>query len=119
MAEMPFKVTTDVEHLPVTGSDSCIMAIPDEVYVQLDDGPAVDVRALAYVLRTISAESAAHIGETLHHADWQITGDPDVVEKIGMTHGCASCRASVDQALAHLREHGGELLVAMLYWAGG
>jgi hypothetical protein len=116
-----FQVRTSAEDRPVAGADSCIMTVPDGVLLPSPSGePAVNVRALGRVLRQTSEELAASIGEVLHHATWQITKDPQVVEEVGM-HGrpdCGRCRAGVDQALAHLANNGAELLVGVLYWAG-
>jgi hypothetical protein len=113
-------VRTIREQRPPVGSDSCIATVPPGVYARVGDGaPALDVPVLGKVLRKLSEEMAANIGERLHHAEWVITDDPAVVEEIGM-HGrpdCGKCRGSVDQALARLADRRQELLVGVLYWA--
>lgn len=105
----------------VTGVDSCIATVPAGIYVRTGGGqPAINVRTLGAVLRRLSKDMAANIGERLHHAEWTITQDPGVVEEVGM-HGrpdCVRCRTSVDQTLAHLTEHRKDLLVGLLFWAG-
>lgn len=119
---LPYHVRTTVEHRPVSGADSAIVSVPEGLYVKVGNGPpALDIRALGRMLREVSEVFARDIGETLHHADWTITGDPAMVEEVGM-HGrpdCMRCRSSVDQALAYLAEaEGRTLLVGALYWAG-
>lgn len=115
-----YRVQTHAMGRPIAGSDSCIATLPPGLTPAVAGQPALDVRSLGLMLRRLSQDMAAQIGETLHHADWVITADPAVVEEVGM-HGnpdCVRCRASVDQALAHLadRPHE-ELLVGVLYWA--
>lgn len=106
---------------PVAGSDSCIAMVPPGICVEIEGQAAVNVPALGRILRALSEDGAAGVGEALHHAEWVITGDPVVVEDVGM-HGrpdCGRCRSAVDQALAYLAEAPGrELLVGTLYWAG-
>lgn len=116
MTETVYSVRTFNEHRPVASIDSCIATIPPAIFA--DDG-TIDARLFGRALRMVSNECAANIHETLHHADWVITTDPDVIETIGM-HGqpdCARCRASVDQALAAVNDHPEGLLVGALYWA--
>ncbi len=116
-----FRVNVAAPDRPVTGSDSCILVVPDDVYVRTtpDAEPALNVRAVHAVLRQVGDDAAARLGEQLHHAEWVITSDPELVEKLGIhSPGCLTCRAGVDQALAHLAAGGGPLLVGTLYWAG-
>lgn len=115
-----YRVATGREDRPVAGTDSCIASVPPGVYVDLGDGPVIDVQRLGRVLRALSEKSATDLGEELHHAVWVITGDPEVVESKGMHDPeCGHCRSGVDQALGHLAAHpGAELLVGTLYWAG-
>jgi hypothetical protein len=69
------------------------------------------------VLRQVSEMLAASIRETLHHAEWRITADPDVVRRYGDGDRCPTCLAGLDQALARLVEHpDDELLVGTLHW---
>jgi hypothetical protein len=116
-----YRIRTLVEERPVAGADSCIATVPPGLYVNVGAGPpALDARKLGRILRRLSNELAANIGETLHHADWVITDDPAVVEEVGM-HGrpdCGKCRSGVDQALARLADRREDLLVGALYWAG-
>lgn len=111
----------NIEDRPVAGADSCIAAPPDQIYLgRPGDTAALNVPVLARMLRQLGNDMASRIGETLHHADWVITDEADVVEEVGM-HGrpdCVRCRASVDQALAHLKATQEPLIVGALYWAG-
>lgn len=98
---------------PVTGFDSCIVVAPD----WLDSSPALNVPRMERYFLHLSQYGADAVGETLHHADWDVTADPALVQTKGLTHDCMRCRAGVDQALAYLREHPGrKVLVGMLYW---
>jgi hypothetical protein len=117
-----FQICTLVEHRPIGGVDSCIAKVPPWVYARVGDDPRVlVVSALGRGLRRLSEAAGVSIGETLHHADWWITDDAGMVERVGM-HGnprCVRCRASVDQALAALAAGDvDELLVGTLWWAG-
>lgn len=102
-----------------SGFDSAIIGLHDEVYAALPGGGRVFLAAgLAAVLREVSGQLAAGLGERLHHAEWVITSDPEQVRALGLMHDCASCRAGVDQALALLRERpDAELAVGRLWWA--
>ncbi len=115
-----YRVHTILGRHPIIGSDSCIAVVPDEWYVRVPgQEPMLDLRRLGRDLRNLSEQSAARIGERLHHAEWVITSDPAVVERRGMHDtDCARCRADVDQALARLAEVDDPLLVGILYWAG-
>jgi hypothetical protein len=119
-AHLIYSVRTTAEKRPVAGADSCIATVPPRFYATPgDERSPLDVRVMGAALRQLSEEQAAAIGETLHHADWTITDDPAVVEKIGM-HGrpeCLRCRGGVDQALAALADRRKKLLVGVLYWA--
>lgn len=115
MTPFIFKVATIREHLPITGQDSMI-AKASEIY---DGSRVMHIGRVGKLLRQLSEQGAATVGEQLHHADWMITADPDQVRTLGMQHDCVTCRARVDQTLAYMAEHPGEeLLVGILYWAG-
>lgn len=119
-----FQVRTTADDRPVAGADSCIAGVPDTVYLERDvpelSAGTLNVALLGRMLRQLSHDMATNIGEMLHHADWVITDEPQVVEEVGM-HGrpdCGRCRSSVDQALAVLADKREPLLVGVLYWAG-
>lgn len=100
------------------GLDSAITSVPDRWYVTVDGKRMFLAQLAGRDLREVSERLAASISETLHHAEWVITGDPAQVTTLGLVHDCASCRAGVDQALAFLRENpDGEVAVGQLWWA--
>jgi hypothetical protein len=100
------------------GFDSAITSVPERWYVNLNGERAFLAQLAGRDLRAASERLAANIGETLHHAEWTITGDPAEVKTLGLMHDCAPCRAGVDQALTFLRENpGGEVAVGQLWWA--
>jgi hypothetical protein len=101
------------------GYDSSIVRVPPGWYATVGDGTrAMVVQLAGRMLRQLSEQQAADLGETLHHADWTITSDPAEVRTLGLMHDCPACRAGVDQALAYLRENpAGEVAVGQLWWA--
>lgn len=111
----------DREKLSVIGSDSTCLAVPPEAYVRVDDGPpALHVQAANRLLRRIAEEQAGALGEKLHHAEFWITRDSlFVVDKV-LAHDCDTCRAAALR-VSEMMEADPELemLVGVLYWAGG
>jgi hypothetical protein len=102
-----------------TGYDSAIIIVPERWYLTVAGERALVARIAGRDLRAASEQSAAAVGETLHHADWTITSDPAQVITLGLMHDCATCRAGVGQATAYLRANpGGEVAVGQLWWAG-
>lgn len=67
----------------------------------------------AIVMRLLIKESQrlGGIRESVRCAWFTVTTDPEVVQRIGSAHDCATCRAGTDQALAQLREHPQEPLI--------
>jgi hypothetical protein len=116
-APLKLRIGTRAEGKPA-GFDSAITSVPGRWYITVNGKRAFLARLAGRDLRVISGRLAANIGETLHHADWTITGDPAEVTTLGLMHDCGSCRAGVDQALAFLRDNpDGELAVGQLWWA--
>lgn len=113
-----YRVRTNLEtRRPVAGYDSSVLAAPDAIYVE--GSRIVRVAVLNRVLRKLSEAQAADLGERLHHADWVLTTDVQLVTRIILTHDCERCRAAADQAAARLAEYpDGEILAGILYWAG-
>lgn len=102
----------------VAGFDSIIALAPEDLYKEIEGNRVLVMKRLATLLRQLSEEAAQNLNERLHHADWVITSDPEVVRTKGLAHDCAPCRAGVDQATAYLRVNpNAEILVGMLYWA--
>lgn len=113
-----YQVRTRYGDEPVSGFDSAIMAAPDDIYVTVNGKATIVVNRLARLLSEISESSAADLGVKLHHGDWVLTTDPAEVSRLGLMHDCPTCRAGVDQALAHLKQFPqSPLLVGLLYWA--
>lgn len=101
-----------------TGSDTAIVSVPGRWYVPLGAERAFLARQAGIDLREISERMAADMGERLHHAQWTVTGDPELVKSLGAVHDCVTCRAGMDQALAYLRERpDSEVAVGHLWWA--
>lgn len=122
-------IATGREDRPVSGGDTMIMGLRPEFYVDtselggdLDIGPALSIKELSSFLRQASERAAKRLGDELHHAEWVVTRDPDVLRDKGIldTHrGCAECEDGLAAALAHLVTHPDtDLLVGQLFWAG-
>jgi hypothetical protein len=101
-----------------TGFDTAIITIPGRWYVDLGAERALVAGLAALELREISGQLAGSMGARLHHAQWTLTGDPELVKSLGAAHDCVTCRAGMDQALAYLRGHPDrEVAVGHLWWA--
>jgi hypothetical protein len=113
--EALYRVRTDLESLPICGYDSLVADAPPGLFTAAG---RLRLRTLGRVLRALSELGAAQVGEQLHHGEWIMTTDRDLVAERTALHDCASCRAGADQALAYMREHPGAImLVGLLYWA--
>lgn len=119
MIGVKFEVHTELEARTVTGKDSMIIAAPKELFGRDADGkPLLALGMVSSFLRKASLDGSGRLGELLHHAEWVLTDDPEVVRSVGLSHGCPTCVAGTDQALAYLKANPGrELLAGMLYWA--
>lgn len=103
---------------PPDGFDSAILLVPDAAYVTAGAVRTLHALVLRGALSRATAQSCAAVGERLHHAEWTVTSAPGEVRTLGLMHDCPTCRAAVDQALAHLREHPeAEIAVGQLWWA--
>lgn len=114
---MTFKMTihTERSERAIIGGDTTILSLPEE-YVLLG---ALDIVLLSRMLRTLAEQQAADLGDELHHADFVVTTDPDLVAERGIMHDCDECRAGVETALRWLQEEpNGYLVVGQLWWAG-
>lgn len=100
------------------GYDSTIVQVPERWYISLNGKRTFLTQLAGKELRQLSEGQAADMGETLHHADWTVTSDPEQVRTLGLTHDCMVCRAAVDQALTYLRHNPrAEVAVGQLWWA--
>lgn len=101
-----------------SGYDSSIISVPSGCYAAVGGKRVFLAQVAAKLLRRLSEQQAADLGERLHHAVWTITSDPTEVSTLGLMHDCPTCRAGVDQALASLAAHpGSEVAVGQLWWA--
>ena len=100
------------------GYDSSIISVPPGWYATVGGDRAFLAQSAGKLLRRLSEQQAADLGERLHHAVWTITSDPADVRTLGLMHDCPACRAGVDQALAHMAAHpDSEVAVGQLWWA--
>jgi hypothetical protein len=113
-----YRIRTNLEtRRPTSGFDSCVVAVPSGIYV--NGSKIIRVRVLNAALRQLSEQMASNIGERLHHADWIITGDAELVQRIILTHDCERCQAAAVQAAGRMAERpDSEMLAGILYWAG-
>lgn len=119
MTERKFEVATGREQAPVTGTDSTILIMPRYFYVDIEGKPTLAIQPFSRFLRDIAEKQAGDLGEVLHHAAFQITREPAVIEEVGLAgHDCESCRSSVAAAKRLVEETDDELLVGQLWWAG-
>ena len=122
MAEgsIPISVSTDRQHRPVIGGDSAILKVPLEFYVEVGDSkPGLAVAPFTDYLREFAEAEAARVGEELHHADFVVTTDPEVVQELGSLHDCADCRQSVTATVTFMASNPDrEIVVGRLFWAG-
>ncbi len=102
---------------PVTGMDTAIIASPRKAY-EIVDGRIEPTERVHQDVFTLSFDFARNLGETLHHASWTMTVDPEVLRR-SLLHDCEMCRQGVEAGLAHLETRPGQpLLVGILFWAG-
>lgn len=114
---LKLNIWTRAEGEPV-GFDSTIITVPGRWYVSLNGQRTFLTQLAGRDLRQVSERQATNLGETLHHAEWTVTDDPERVRTLGLMHDCLTCRAGVDQALAYLAETpGSEVAVGQLWWA--
>ena len=122
-------IVTGREHRPVTGGDTTILAVPPRFYIdtselgpELDIGPALSMRSLSSFLRDLAERQASDLGDELHHAEFVVTRDPDVVQAKGVLddhRGCPECEDGLAAALKYMLGHPDtDMLVGQLFWAG-
>lgn len=118
--DIELRIETGLGNRAVIGADTTIGPVPREFWVSINgEPPALAIRQLGASLRRLAEQSAARIGERLHHAEFAITKNPATVEARGAMHDCAECRAGVQRALRMLAENPDEdLFVGNLFWAG-
>lgn len=115
---LKLEVHTDSEQEPPAGFDSVIALFPESYYVTVGGKRALIARKAVAWVRALSLKCARDIGEVLHHAEWTITSDPELVHTLGLMHDCVERRDGVERAVAHLRDHPeAEIAVGQLLWA--
>lgn len=101
---------------PETGFDTVILIVPEELATAPPETPGANPH-LGIYLAGVAEEQAMRMRESLRMSGWWITRDPEVVKQRGLAHDCTTCRAGVDQALAHMREHPDAVMaVGQLSW---
>ena len=117
---IPIVVSTGREHHPVIGGDSAILKVPLEFYVGVSDSkPGLAAVPFTDFLRQFAEAEAKAVGEELHHAEFVVTTDPEVVQELGILHDCADCRDSVRAILGFMASNQGrQVVVGHLFWAG-
>ena len=122
MADTPLTlaVSTGREDRPVTGGDATTFPMPDGFYVDIGGfGPALVVQRFSRFLRELAEDQAATLGETLHHADFWVTNDPELVRAKGMMHDCPTCQDGMARTMAAMAtDPGKDWVVGQLFWAG-
>jgi hypothetical protein len=99
------------------GTDAMIITVPPGWYAEVDGDRAVLARVAGAGLREASEMGAARQGRALHHADWQLTGDPALVRRLMPPH-CPECDAGTTAALEYLAGGPGrEVALGLLYYA--
>lgn len=88
---------------PETGYDTVVALVPADQVAPRPASPGIDPR-IQIMASHLARAQAAEMGEGLRESHWWITRDPEVVIQRGLMHDCPTCRAGVDQALAHMRD---------------
>lgn len=89
-------------------------AVIDGDWRPLDSARDLMKATIALRILVRQAIELGGIPDRVQMAWFTVTRDPAVVVRYGQAHGCATCRAGTDQALAHLREHQEPLVVGLL-----
>ncbi len=117
---MTLVVSTGREDRPVDGGDTTFFPMPQGYYVDLGDGkPALAVVHFIRDVRDLAEAQAANLGRELHHADFWVTSDPEVVKDKGTWHDCPECREAMARVMDHMATNPDtEMVVGRLYWVG-
>lgn len=105
---------------PTSGFDSIIAICPTALFVPLNElggEEALDMRLAVGFLTKLAQDGAAPVREVCAKAQFTITRKAELIRTRGLMHDCAECRAAVDQALAHNRDHPEtRYIIGQLYW---
>lgn len=88
---------------PETGVETIIAMVPEGLVSPRPATPGSNEELSLELLR-LTAKAAQMMSLGVRIAVWYITRDPAVVEQRGEGDRCPTCRAGVDQALAHMRD---------------
>lgn len=113
---MLWLIPGDERHEP-GGFDSMILLVPDQWYHSVHG--ILIARIVSRALRQASARGAAAVGRQLHHAEWTLTADPDVMARLAMMHDCAPCLADTDKTREYMAGHPGQLVAVGQLWFTG
>ncbi len=104
--------------LRIGGFDSMIVGAQDEDLSSLGFGQAafMDSNVLTPKLLSMSHLAALRLGERLHHADWWLTDNIDLINELSLMHDCQECRDGAERAVAFVKATGRAVLVGQLYW---
>jgi hypothetical protein len=99
------------------GTDAMIITVPPTWYAEVDGKRALLARVAGAGLREASEQGAERVSRALHHADWQLTDDPELVQRVMPPH-CPECDAGTTAALEYLAGGPGrEVALGLLYYA--
>jgi len=118
-SDLKLNIQTRFSGLEISGWDTTMLPVPEEFFVQVDDGPpALAAKQLGVFLRRLAESQAADLGERLHHAEFTLTRDRETVKRLGLMHDCMECLAGVERALVFLDANPGkDMVVGQLWWA--
>lgn len=111
-----FRIVGDDRREP-SHVDVAIVKVPDEVFMEFDGQQRLVVPVLREFLKGGTKNVVDGEGEQLHHADWLVTTDPDVIRsRNGQPSCCAACSAAIDQTLAYVADTGKPVLIGHFYY---
>lgn len=100
----------------ISGADTLIAPVPDGVWFKFQGKDYINMKRSNKQLRELADQSAARLGEKVHHARAIITSNRTTLREQGILHDCARCRAAVDQAVAEIDRNGTEFLILQMWW---
>jgi hypothetical protein len=113
-------IGTAVEDTEPAVLDSVIALLPPGFTIEVGGERWLRVVELTPFLDSLAHRCARDIDEVLHHGDFWITSDPEIVKARSSLHDCQQCRDGTASALEHLAANPtAELIVGILWWAGG
>lgn len=105
--EVVLRILTGREHLPVVGSGSTVLPVPGKFYIERDGQPVLELTELGTFLRQLAERQAGALRGVLHHAEFVVTTDPEVLRRRGAERDLHYLEDFPDK----------DLLVGQLYWS--